>query len=104
MAEPNTTFRSIDVAALPKHFDAPEAEQRWGEIWERDRVSVLFVTHSIREAVLLSDRVAVMSPRPGRVVAEIPIDLPRPRREALEETAAFAEHVARIRTVLRESA
>ena len=73
-------------------------------LWERERVSVLFVTHSIREAVLLSDRVAAMSPRPGRVVAEIPIDLPRPRREALEETVAFAEHVARIRAALRESA
>ena len=45
-----------------------------------------------------------MSPRPGRVVAEVSIDLPRPRREALEETPPFAEHVARIRAALRESA
>ena len=74
------------------------------QLWEQERVSVLFVTHSIREAVLLSDRVAVMSPRPGRVVAEVAIDLPRPRREAIEETAAFAEHVARIRAALREHA
>jgi NitT/TauT family transport system ATP-binding protein len=69
-------------------------------IWERDRISVLFVTHSIREAVLLSDRVLVMSPAPGRIVAEIDIDLPRPRTEALEETAAFARHVTDIRVAL----
>ncbi len=73
-------------------------------IWERDRISVLFVTHSIREAVLLSDRVAVMSPGPGRVVANIPVTLPRPRSEALEDTPAFAEHVARVRAALRAGA
>ena len=73
-------------------------------IWERDRISVLFVTHSIREAVLLSDRVAVMSPGPGRVVANIPVTLPRPRSEALEDTPAFAEHVARVRAALQAGA
>ncbi len=70
-------------------------------IWERDRMSVLFVTHSIREAVLLSDRVVVMSAAPGRVIDEVSIDLPRPRGEALEETAEFAAYVARIRRALR---
>jgi NitT/TauT family transport system ATP-binding protein len=70
-------------------------------IWERDRMSVLFVTHSIREAVLLSDRVVVMSAAPGRVVDDVDIALPRPRDEALEETAAFAGYVAHIRAALR---
>jgi NitT/TauT family transport system ATP-binding protein len=69
-------------------------------IWEHDRVAVLFVTHSIREAVLLSERVLVMSPSPGRIVAEVTIDLPRPRRAALEDTPAFAAHVATIRSAL----
>jgi sulfonate transport system ATP-binding protein len=48
-------------------------------IWERLGKSVLFVTHDVEEAIALADRVVVMSPRPGRVVAEFPIDLPRPR-------------------------
>jgi NitT/TauT family transport system ATP-binding protein len=48
-------------------------------IWERLAKSVLFVTHDVEEAIALSDRVLVMSPRPGRIVAEFRIDLPRPR-------------------------
>jgi NitT/TauT family transport system ATP-binding protein len=69
-------------------------------IWERERISVLFVTHSIREAVLLADRVLVMSGRPGRVVADVDIRIGRPRFEALEETPEFAQHVRAIRVAL----
>jgi NitT/TauT family transport system ATP-binding protein len=69
-------------------------------IWERDRVSVLFVTHSIREAVLLADRVVVMSRAPGRVVADVPIALPRPRNAAIHEAPEFAAYVSRIRAAL----
>jgi NitT/TauT family transport system ATP-binding protein len=69
-------------------------------IWERDRVSVLFVTHSIREAVLLSSRVLVMSPSPGRIVSEVPIDLPRPRSASMESTPVFAAYVEVIRAAL----
>ncbi len=50
-------------------------------IWERDRKTVVMVTHSIEEAVKLSDVVVVLSPRPGRVKSIIPVDIPRPRRE-----------------------
>jgi NitT/TauT family transport system ATP-binding protein len=59
------------------------------ELSQRLRMTVLFVTHSIREAVLLSDRVAVMTPRPGRITEMIDIDLPRPRTLETRETAAF---------------
>lgn len=48
-------------------------------IWSQQRKSVLFITHSIQEAVFLADRVLVMSPRPGRIIDELVIDLPRPR-------------------------
>ena len=72
-------------------------------IWEQQRISVLFVTHSIREAVLLSDRVVVMSASPGRVAANLQIELPRPRSESLEGTPAFAAYETHIRTTLQDS-
>jgi NitT/TauT family transport system ATP-binding protein len=69
-------------------------------LWEEERITVLFVTHAVREAVLLSDRVIVMSPRPGRIVTDLRIDLPRPRSDAMEDTPAFLEIVARLRAAL----
>ena len=69
-------------------------------IWERDRVSILFVTHSIREAVLLADRVVVMSAAPGRIIADLPVQLPRPRSQALEQTPDFAAAVAEVRRAM----
>ena len=62
-------------------------------ISETTKATVLFVTHSIREAVLLSDRVVVMSPRPGRIVADIDIDLPRPRTLATRDDPRYADLV-----------
>ena len=73
-------------------------------IWERERITVLFVTHAVREAVLLSDRVVVMSPRPGRIVADVRIDLPRPRDAAMEESADFFEAVRQVRAALHSPA
>src|SRR6516225_4415767 len=49
------------------------------EIWQRTRLTVLFVTHSIEEAIFLGDRIMVMSPGPGRIDTELKIELPRPR-------------------------
>ena len=63
-------------------LDAMTREQLRSDLerlWMRRRKTVIFVTHSIEEAVQLSDRVVVISPRPGRIVREIFIDLPRPR-------------------------
>jgi len=64
--------------------------------------TVIFVTHSITEAVLLSDRVVVMTPQPGRVAATLEIDLPRPRDEEVEVSQAFLEYTRRLRALLRE--
>ena len=64
------------------------------------RKTVLLITHSITESVFLADRVIVMSPRPGRVVEEIVVDLPRPRNLAIINSEVFGAHVARIRARL----
>ena len=68
-------------------------------IWQTQRKTVLFITHSIAEAVFLSDRVIVMSPRPGRIGADIRIDLPRPRTLDFAESPEFGRYAREIRSV-----
>jgi NitT/TauT family transport system ATP-binding protein len=65
-------------------------------IWNAARKTVLFVTHQIDEAVYLSDRVVVMAARPGRIVADITIDLPRPRELSVKRTPEFARYEEQI--------
>ena len=72
------------------------------DLWSRTGATVVFVTHSISEAVILSDRVVVMADRPGRVAAIETIDLPRPRTPEMEDEPSFHEHVRRLRVALRE--
>ena len=67
------------------------------ELWERYRKTVLFVTHSIREAVLLADRVLVMGRSPSQIIAEIKVPFVRPRDFAIGETAQFNEICAGLR-------
>ncbi|MFP4395982.1 MAG: ABC transporter ATP-binding protein, partial [Anaerolineales bacterium] len=69
-------------------------------IWQRDQRTVLMVTHSVEEAALLSDRVVVLSSRPGRVVDIVPIDLPRPRSSALLMTPELQRVAIRLRETL----
>ena len=71
------------------------------KIWERTRTTVLFVTHSIAEAVFLSTRVVVMSARPGRIARMIDIDLPRERTADTRETEAYFHLVTAVREALR---
>jgi NitT/TauT family transport system ATP-binding protein len=66
-------------------------------IWSESRKTILLVTHSIPEAVYLADRIVVMTPRPGKIVEIIGVDLPRPRLLAMQNTPEFGRHVAAIR-------
>ena len=69
-------------------------------IWSRSRKTVLFITHSIAEAIFLSDRVIAMTPRPGSIADIITIDLPRPRDLSIINTERFGHYVAYLRPLL----
>jgi NitT/TauT family transport system ATP-binding protein len=71
-------------------------------IWSSTGKTVVFVTHSIAEAVFLSDRVVVFGPRPGRIVMTLDIDLPRPRRMGIRESPEFGAYCRRIRDLFGE--
>jgi NitT/TauT family transport system ATP-binding protein len=71
------------------------------QIWRRMQSTIVFVTHSISEAVFLSTRVVVMSPRPGRVAGLVDIDLPQPRTNDTREDPHFFELVTEVRELLR---
>ncbi len=73
-----------------------EMQQLLLDVWQSRRTSVLFVTHDIDEAILLADRVLVMSARPGRIAREIPISLPRPRSIDNLTSSEFMSYKARI--------
>lgn len=73
------------------------------DIWRKTNTTVVFVTHSITEAVFLSTRVIVMSARPGRITQDIVIDLPQPRSVETRENVRFFELETEVREALRES-
>ena len=70
------------------------------KIWHSARKTVFMITHSISEAVFMSDRVIVMSPRPGRIVEEVPIDLPRPRDVDMMSEERFGSYTRKLRHML----
>jgi NitT/TauT family transport system ATP-binding protein len=92
-----------DLLLLDEPFGALDAltREKMGaellNLWQERRQTVLMVTHSISEALLLSDRVLVLTPRPGRVGLDLPVDLPRPRKEEMR----YTEHFGRLARQLR---
>jgi NitT/TauT family transport system ATP-binding protein len=72
------------------------------DLWERERPTIVFVTHDVEEATLLGDRVCIMSGRPGRVKAIFDVDLPRPRDFDTTETMEFVTIKRRIRRALND--
>src|SRR3954470_12791317 len=88
-------FGALD--ALTRHH----MQELLTRIWEKHRLTVLFITHDVEEAVYLSDRVAVMTNRPGRIKTIVPIGLPRPRRYTMVASAAFADLQHRVLDEIR---
>jgi NitT/TauT family transport system ATP-binding protein len=92
---------------MDEPFGALDAQTRLAmqqlllDVWQSLGTTVLFVTHDIDEAILLSDRVCIMSKRPGRIVRTIPIELPRPRSLASLTSAEFVAYKADIMKDIR---
>lgn len=74
------------------------------EIWERERKTVMFVTHDIEESIFLASRVVVMSARPGRIKADIRVDLPYPRHYTVKTSPAFSDLKAQLTELIRVEA
>ncbi len=98
-----------DLLLLDEPFgslDALTREKMGAEllrIWQARRKTVVMVTHSISEALLLADRVLVLSPRPARVLLDLPVELPRPRGEEARYTREFQTMARRIRGTIQLS-
>jgi NitT/TauT family transport system ATP-binding protein len=99
---------SPQVLLMDEPFGALDAQTRvvmqeiLTNMWQRLRLSVLFITHDIDEAVFLSDRIYVMTARPGRIKSELVVPLPRPRTPEMMASPAFAALAATIRALIRE--
>jgi NitT/TauT family transport system ATP-binding protein len=99
-----------NVLLMDEPFGALDAQTRelmqeeLNRIWQQAGITVVFITHDINEAVFLGDRVVVMSGRPGRIIADVPIDLPRPRDNDLKGSQEFAAYHARLWSLLRDEA
>jgi len=90
-------FGALD--ALTRH----QMQELLTQIWEEHRLTVLFVTHDVEEAVYLSDRIAVMGIGPGRITRTFDVDLERPRQEEIMESARFIDLQRTVHKAIRES-
>lgn len=100
--EPSLLLMDEPFGALDE-FTRERMNMELLSIWERTKITVIFVTHSIPEAVFLSNRVVVMSPRPGRITQIVDVNLPYPRKFETREDPVFFQKVNEVRDYLREA-
>ncbi len=100
--EPSLLLMDEPFGALDE-FTRERMNMELLRIWERTGITVIFVTHSIAEAVFLSNRIVVMSPRPGRIMQVVDNDLPYPRVFETRETPRFFDKVTEVRELLRDA-
>jgi NitT/TauT family transport system ATP-binding protein len=99
---------SPQVLLMDEPFGALDAQTRvvmqeiLTNMWQRFRISVLFITHDIEESIFLSDKIYVMTARPGRIKAEIVVPLPRPRTAEMTYGTQFIELVQKLKGLIRE--
>ncbi|NUU06203.1 ABC transporter ATP-binding protein [Leifsonia sp. C5G2] len=100
--QPDVLLMDEPFSALDE-FTRESLQDQLLDLWDELKTTVLFVTHSVSEAVRMSDTVVVMAPRPGRIVDVIDIDLPRPRNQKLFEERRFHEYEDLIRDRLHSA-
>jgi NitT/TauT family transport system ATP-binding protein len=100
--EPSLLLMDEPFGALDE-FTRERMNMELLRIWERTGITVIFVTHSIPEAVFLSSRIVVMSPRPGRITQIVDNNVPYPRAFETRETPAFFQKVTEVRELLRDA-
>ena len=100
---PDLLLMDEPFAALDE-FARQRLDVELSSLWRAERLTVVFVTHSIAEAVFLSTRVVVLGPRPGRVLDSIGIDEPFPRSDAFRVSTAFAQHAQRVSDLVAAAA
>ena len=102
VTEPNLLLMDEPFGALDE-FTRNRLDSDLVALWWQRRLTVVFVTHSIYEAVFLATRIAVMAARPGRIFREIVVDEPHPRGEAFRTSARFADHCRALSVALMEA-
>jgi NitT/TauT family transport system ATP-binding protein len=100
--EPQVLLMDEPFSALDE-FTRESAQLQLLDVWQELRTTVVFVTHSIAEAVLLSDTVVVMAARPGRIAGVVDVGLDRPRHHGLLDSADMHDHEHRIREILERA-
>jgi NitT/TauT family transport system ATP-binding protein len=99
VTDPNLLLMDEPFGALDE-FTRNKLDQDLLELWQKKNLSVVFVTHSIYEAVFLSTRVVVMAARPGRVIEQVVIDEPYPRTDAFRVSPNFSRYAHQMQTLL----
>ena len=100
VSRPHILLMDEPFAALDE-MTRDRMNEEFLRLYEEQKWTVLFVTHSVSEAVFLSSRIVILSPHPGRIAHDVPVDLSWPRTAEMRDSAAFEQAVTRISRLLR---